>query len=101
MNATVLGLLLISNSLELDKIGALFFFQHVELLLDSLLFIFEKLLLELIDLLLFVLIDVVKFALFEVVLTVLIDKGEAAVLFGPTEAIGGDWRQGFASRDAI
>ena len=72
MNATVLGLLFVSNSLVLDKICALFFLKHVKLFFDALLLVVEKLLLKLVNLSLFVLVDIIEFTLLKIIFTVLV-----------------------------
>ena len=73
MNATVFWLLLIPNSLVFYLISDLLFFEHVELLLDTLFFILKKFLLELIDLSLFILVNIVEFTLFKIKFTIFID----------------------------
>ena len=73
MNATVFWLLLIPNSLVFYLISDLFFFEHVELLLDTLFFILKEFLLELIDLSLFILVNIVEFTLFKIKFTIFID----------------------------
>ena len=73
MNATVFWLLLIPNSLVFYLISDLLFFEHVELLLDTLFFILKELLLELIDLSLFILVNIVEFTLFKIKFTIFID----------------------------
>ena len=72
VDAAVLGLLLVANPLILDQVRALLLFEHLELLLDSSLFIFEQLLLELVDFPLLILINVIELALFKIELTVFV-----------------------------
>ena len=77
MDAAILGLLLVSYSLELNQVGALLFFEHLQLFFDSPFFIFEELLLELVNFTLLILVDVLKFSLLEVKLRVLIHERES------------------------
>jgi len=76
MDAAILGLLLVSYSLELNQVGALLLFEHLQLFFDSSFFIFKELLLELVNFTLLILVDVLKFSLLEVKLRVLIHERE-------------------------
>ena len=72
MDATVLGLLLVTNPLKLYQVRALLLFEHLELLLDSSLLILEQFLLELVDFPLFILINVIELALLKVEFTIFV-----------------------------
>jgi len=72
VNATVFGLLLISDALKLQQVLAFFLLEHVQLFFDSTLLVLKKLNLKLVDFLLLIFVDVLELSLFECKFTVFI-----------------------------
>ena len=89
VNATILWLLFVPYPLVFNKVGTFLFFKHVQLLLDSLLFIVKEFLLKLINLSLLILVDIIELAFFEIVLAIFIGERESTVLLWTTESICG------------
>ena len=68
-----------------------FLIEHVKLLLDTLLFILKKLLLELIYLSLLILVNVVEFTFLKVKFTIFVYDWEATTLLLWVESVCGHW----------